>query len=207
MKKIVLPFIVVLILSLSGCSLFPGYVDNAADVETLTGWSFQGNTETNDYSLFFGLLNSKEKYVSAEVDVDIRIVNDAGEEVYRATESVSEEDFGDYESESAGERYLANVRIPASEIKSGKSNNGTVYLTVYKDEVLRFDEVNCTAFYCLPVADVQLYVDELPFEITVNGYDESTESIIKITDVSYVFEKGYSPKLKISFAGGENLRQ
>ena len=31
--------------------------------------------------MFFGLLNEKDNYISAEVDVDIRIVNDKDEEV------------------------------------------------------------------------------------------------------------------------------
>lgn len=201
MKKIVLPFIIVLVLSLSGCSLLPVNIDTNADIETLKGWSFQSNTGTNDYSLFFGLLNSNGKYISADIDVDIRIVNDAGEEVYNATKSVSKKDFDNYESQVAEKQYLANIRIPSSEIKSGKSNNGTVYLTVYKDDIVRFDEVNCTALYCLPVADVQLSANNLPVEISVKGYDGSTESILRITDVSYLYEKEYTPQLKITFSG------
>ena len=114
---------------------------------------------------------------------------------------MTSKDFGDYESQVAGKQYLANIRIPASDIKSGKSNNGTVYLTVYKDDDVRFDEVNCTALYCLPVADVQLTAEGLPVEIKVKGYDGSTESVINITDVSYVYEKEYTPQLKIIFSG------
>lgn len=41
MKKFVLPFIIVLVLSLSGCSLLPVNIDTNADIETLKGWSFK----------------------------------------------------------------------------------------------------------------------------------------------------------------------
>ncbi len=201
MKRFFVAIFAVFMLLLCGCSILPSVINESNDIETLKGWSFQGNPGTNDYSLFFGLLNSNDKYIAADVDVDIRIVNDIGEEVYSATKSVTTKNFGDYESKVAGKQYLANVRIPASDIKNGKSNNGTVYLTVYKGDTVRFDEVNCTALYCLPVADVQLTAEGLPVEIKVKGYDGSTESVLKITDVSYVYEKEYTSQLKITFSG------
>lgn len=147
------------------------------------------------------------KYIAADVDVDIRIVNDADEEVYSATKSVTSKDFGDYESQVAGKQYLANIRIPASDIKSGKSNNGTVYLTVYKDDDVRFDEVNCTALYCLPVADVQLTAEGLPVEIKVKGYDGSTESVINITDGFVCLRKGIHPTTQNHIFRRKNIWQ
>lgn len=201
MKKVIVAVLTVFMFSLCGCSFFPTTIMESNNIETLQGWSFQSNPGTNDYSVFFGLLNDNDKYIAANVDVDIRIVNDAGEEVYSATKSVTSKDFGDYESETAGKQYLANVHIVASDIKSGKSNNGTVYLTVYKGDTVRFDEVNCTALYCLPVADVTLSAEDLPIEIKVKGFDGSTESVLKITDVSYIYEKEYTSQLKITFSG------
>lgn len=61
------------------------------NIETLKGWSFQSNSGTDDYNLFFGLLDGNDKYIA--VDVDIRIVNDVDEEVYSATKSVTSKDF------------------------------------------------------------------------------------------------------------------
>ena len=200
MKKCLSILLLVVMFSLCGCSILLDDVTNS-NIETLKGWSFQHNTGANDYSLFFFFLNENDKYISAEVNVDIRIVNDKEEVVYSAIKTVSKEDFGYYESQAAGSQYLANVRISADEITKGKSNNGTVYLTVYKDDLVRFDEVNCSALYCLPVADVQLTAPNLPIEIKVKGYDGSTESIVKITEVQYVYEKDYSPQLKIIVIG------
>lgn len=196
MKKSFVLIITVLLLSLTGCSLLTG-----GSIETLKGWSFQYNQGTNDFSLFFGLLNGNEQYISAEVDVDIRIVNESGEEVYKATKSVTRKDFGTYTSEAAGEQYLAEIRIPEKDIATGKSSNGTVYLTVYKENVVQFDEVNCAALYCLPVSNLTLVAEKLPVTISVKGYDGSVESKIRIEDVSYVYEKDITPTLKITVSG------
>ncbi len=196
MKKVLIPLIIVLLFSLTGCSLLPD-----KSIETLKGWSFQYNQGTNDFSLFFGLLNGNEQYISADVDVDIRIVNESGEEVYKATKSVTKRDFGNYESKAAGKQYLAEIRIPEKDIATGKSSNGTVYLTVYKENVVQFDEVNCAALYCLPVSDLTLVAENLPTEISVKGYDGSVESKIRIEDVSYTCDKLLSTTLKITVSG------
>lgn len=221
MKKIIATILIALVFSLCGCSFLStdSVSDNSVhddsdndtdndddsnkidDIETLKGWSFQYNAGTNDYSLFFGLLDSDGQYIAGNVNVDIRIVNDADEEVYSATKSITIKDFGYYESQITGERYLANVRISASDITNGKSNNGTVYFIIYKDDTILFDEVNCNALYCLPVADVTLTVNDLPTDLKVKRYDGSTESIIEIVDVSYSYEKEYIPQLKITFSG------
>ena len=86
MKKLSLILVLFLILTLCSCSLVPTGT-TASDVETLKGWSFQYNEGTNDYSVFFALLTKSDRYVSADVDVDIRIVNDDGTEVYVCSDS------------------------------------------------------------------------------------------------------------------------
>ena len=145
-----------------GCSVpaLTSYGDNY--VETLTSWSFQYNERTNDYSLFFGLLNKNDESISANVDVDIRIVNEKDEEVYKGTKSVFQNDFDYYTSQAAGEQYLAEVRISSTDISTGKSSNGTVYFTVFKCGTGYFGEVNCTAFLCVTRSDVELGFDSWP---------------------------------------------
>ena len=201
MKKFSAVFLMlILIFKLCGCSLLP-FGSTTADIETLKSWSFQYNEGTNDYSVFFALLTESDRYVSADVDVDIRIVNDNNEEVYRGTHSVTKNDFGYYSSQAAGEQYLANLKIPAADISAGTSANGKVYLTVHKDEALRFDEVNCEALYCLPVKDVQLTTEGLPKEINVKGYEGKVESTIRIEAVQYTYEKDFTSQLKITVLG------
>ena len=201
MKKVLFALSFFLCFSLCGCSTLVSSVFTDNNVETLKSWSFQFNEGTNDYSIFFALLNQNDEYISADVNVDIRIVNESNEEIYNETKSVSQSDFGYYTSQIAGEQYLANVRIPASDIAPGKSSSGTVFLTVYKSDAFSFDEVNCSTLYCLPIKDVQLTFDSFPIDLRVKGYDGSTESIIQINDVSYEFEKDYLPQLKITILG------
>ena len=201
MKKLSAVFLIlVLIFQLCSCSWLP-FESTTTNIETLKGWSFQYNEGTNDYSIFFALLTDSDRYVSADVDVDIRIVNDNNEEVYRRTCSVTKNDFGYYSSQAAGEQYLANLRIPAADISAGTSANGKVYLTVYKGDFLRFGEVNCEALYCLPVKDVQLIADGLPQEIKVRAYDGKVESKIKIEEVQYTYDKDFASQLRITVTG------
>ena len=200
MKKIAISLVLLLLLNLCGCSLIP-FEASVDDIETLKSWSFQYNEGTNDYSVFFALLTASEQYVCADVDADIRIVNENGEEVYKATRSVSKNDFGYYSSQAAGEQYLANIRISASDIVAGTSANGKVYITIYKDGILLFDEVNCEVLFCLPIKDAQVIASGLPKEITVKDYDGKIESKIKVESVTYVYEKEYTPRLKITASG------
>lgn len=195
MKRFFLMWWLVIALLLSGCGL------SASRVETLKSCSFQYNEGTNDYSLFFGLTDKNDKFLSAGVDVDIRIVNDKNEEVYTGTKSVSPDDFGCYTSRAAGEQYLANVRIPAAEIKAGKSESGKVYFTVYKGNALQFDEVNCDALYCLPIEEVQVTFDSFPLDLKMKDFMGGTASVIQIQGAEFKFDKDYIPKLTVTITG------
>ena len=184
---------------MSGCG------SSASRVETLKSWSFQYNEGTSDYSLFFGLADKNDKSLSADVDVDIRIVNDADEEVYAGIKSVSPDDFSNYTSQAAGEQYLANVRIPAAEIKAGTSASGKVYFTVYKENAVQFDEVNCDALYCLPIEDVQVTFDSFPLDLKVKDFMGSTTSEIQIKKTEYTYNKNKSPKLTKTIKGNKKV--
>lgn len=200
MKKFSLILVLLLVLSLCACSVIPSS-SFSSEVETLIGWSFQYNAGTNDYSVFFGLLDTSNCFTSADVNVDIRIVNDDGDEIYAATHYISKDDFSYYTSQAAGEQYLARIRIPVSQISAGTNASGKVYLTVYQGNSLRFDEVNCTAFHCLPLLDTRLVAENLPTEIPVKDYYGEIESKIRIDEVSYVYDTLYTPQLEIICSG------
>ena len=218
MKRFFLMWWLVIALLLSGCGSSASRVEtptgepvptptpsvcgySAYRVETLKILSFQYNEGTSDYSLFFGLADKNDKPLSAGVDVDIRIVNDENEEVYTGTKSVSPDDFGCYTSRAAGEQYLANVRIPAAEIKAGKSKSGKVYFTVYKGNAIRFDEVNCDALYCLPIEEVQVTFDSFPLDLKMKDFMGGTASVIQIQGAEFKFDKDYIPKLTVTITG------
>ena len=203
MKKISLILVLILVVQLLGCAAAPVATTQPTEpnVETLKGWSFQYNEGTNDYSVFFALLDDKDQYIAADVNVDIRIVNDRDETVYQEVRSVTKDDFSDYYSQAAGEQFLANVRIPAGDIMPGSASSGKVYLNIYIGDILWFDEVNCDAWYCLPIGDVRIQAEGLPQELEVKGYDGRTESRICIEEVTYVHEKEYETQVKITVSG------
>ena len=120
MKKFFLAFGLIAALLLSGCGA------STPGIAALSNCYFQYNRATDDYSVFFELLDKSGHPISANVDVGIKIVNDENEKLYNATKAVSAKEYGYYKSEADGEQYLASVRIPASEIKAGRSASGKV---------------------------------------------------------------------------------
>lgn len=195
MKRFFLAGWLLIALLLNGCG------SSAPHVETLNNWSFQYNEGTNDYSVFFGLADKNDDPISADVNVDIRIVNDENEEIYTGTKAVTSDDYSYYTSQAAGEQYLANVRIPAEELTAGKSANGKVYLKVYKENTVQFDEVNCEAFYCLPIKDVHVAFDSFPLDLKVKDLMGNASSVIQIQSAEYVFDKDVLPQLSIIITG------
>ena len=199
MKRFLLICGLIITLLLNGCG------SSASYIETLNSWSFQYNEGTNDYSLFFGLADKNDSPLSADVSIDIRIVNDENEEVYAETRSVSTDDFGYYSSEIEEDQYLANVKIPADKIQEGKSSSGKVYLTVYKEDVIQFDEVSCDALFCLPVKDIKVTFDAFPLDLRVKDFFGGTASVIQIQGAEYKYNKGYLSQLNITITGEKKI--
>ncbi len=178
MKKSLLLIIVLLILSLVGCG-------TSNTISTLEDWSFQYNSGTDDYSLFFALCNERGQNISAEVDVDIRIVNWADEIVFEDTKNVNVDDFNYYSSQVSDERFLANVRIPSSEIDKGQAANGIVYFTIFQNEYAIFDECNVAVLMDLPIKDFDIRAEELPVEVNSLSYDSSVSSTFRIENMHF----------------------
>ena len=188
-----------LVIVLSGCSVFDVLSNDS--IETLEDWSFQYNDGTKDYSLFFALCNDKGKNISSDATVDIKIINSAGDIVFQGTKKVSKSDFGYYSSQNEGERFLANLRIPVSEISPGKASDGTVYFTVYKENAFRFDECNCRILYSLPTMAYDVTAGQLPVEVKVKSYDGSIQSKLTIESVSCEAEGNIFPTIKVVISG------
>lgn len=200
MRKLLI-VIISSLLFLTGCSAI-------GRVETMTGWSFQYNEGTNDYSLFFGLCDSAERYVSTSATVKIKIVNDNEEVVYEGTKEISKNDFGTYSSQIAGERYLADIRIAKSEIAEGSSANGKVYFSVSNSDEFSFDEVNCAAFGCLPTKDIEVNVGTLPIGLSQKDLWGSTESEITITNITYKYDAGSGyPSVRFEITGEKTFQR
>lgn len=93
------------------------------------------------------------------------------------------------------------MRIPAAEIRAGKSESGKVYFTVYKGNTIRFDEANCDALYCLPIEEVQVTFDSFPLDLKMKDFMGGTASVIQIQGAEFKFDKDYIPKLTVTITG------
>lgn len=193
MKKIV-ALLIASLFFITGCSFRP-------NVDTLNGWMFQYNEGTNDYSLFFSLNDSRNRSVAADASVKIRIVNENGENVYEGERFITPDDFSYYTNAIVGDRYMANVRISANDIKKGSSSSGKVFFTVTNPDSFAFDEVNCDALYCLPIKEASINKIEYPAELVQKDFMGNVESKIVINDVQYSFDTSLSPSLHVVISG------
>lgn len=196
MKRCLTYIVILSLLLLCGCSVLTD-----KNIETLNDWSFQYNKGTDDYSLFFAFRNKNGINVSSDEIVDIRIINSQNEELFNGRKNLTEADFGYYSNQTRGNAYLAEIRIPKNEIASGKSESGTVYFTVYKNGTFAFDECSCEILFDLPVKAIQITAEQLPKEVKQKDYYGSTESVIKITEVTYKEEKIITPWIKVIISG------
>ncbi len=182
-------------------NIFDFFANLGNTVETMEDWSFQYNDGTKDYSLFFALCDDKGKHVTSKVNVNIRIVNSAGETVFEGTRNITEADFGYYSRKDEESQLLANLRIPASEISPGKAVDGTVYFTVYKDGVWQFDECNCEIYRDLPIKDFHIVTENLPAEVTLYSYDGSVQSKFVISSVDCQTDSDILSTAKVIISG------
>lgn len=173
-------------------------------VETLEDWSFQYEEASETYSLFFALCDSAGRNISADAQVDVRIVNGDEETVYTGSHDIHVEDFGLYTNQSEGERLLANVKIPASDISQGTSSEGTVFFTV-SGPPFAFDECSIEILDDLPLKAIDIRADQLPVELNIQDYGSASHSTIRIDEVS-VIQDEYLPDQAVIVLQGEKIR-
>lgn len=172
--------------------------------ETLEDWSFQYDETSETYSLFFALCDSAGRNISADAQVDVRIVNGDEETVYTGSHDIHAEDFGLYTNQSEGERLLANVKIPASDISQGTSSEGTVFFTV-SGSSFAFDECSIEILDDLPLKAIDIRADQLPVELNIQDYGSASHSTIRIDEVS-VIQDEYLPDQAVIVLQGEKIR-
>lgn len=171
--------------------------------ETLEDWSFQYDETSETYSLFFALCDSAGRNISADAQVDVRIVNGDEETVYTGSHDIHAEDFGLYTNQSEGERLLANVKIPASDISQGTSSEGTVFFTV-SGSSFAFDECSIEILDDLPLKAIDIRTDQLPVELNIQDYGSASHSTIRIDEVSAIQDE-YLPDQAVIVLQGEKI--
>ena len=198
-KRVFVCLAVILLLSLALCGCGGGIKANY--VTTLKNWMFQENSGTNEYNIFFSLHDKDGDNVDADVNVDVRIEDETGKVLYKKTHTVTESDYGDYSNNTVVTLHLACIRIPKSKLSKGVSSSGKVYLKVYRENAVEFDEVNCDAYRCLPVKDVKLVCETLPVELKMKDYRGDVESVIRVEEVRYSYDSEGYGDLEIELTG------
>lgn len=197
MKKFSVLFLTVLFMFLlSGCG-----GDPAAKVEKISDWSFQYNEGTQDYSLFFTFTDSADKEIAAEANVNVKIVDNDGNILYKGKRFVKEDDFSSYTNEIMGTHFMADLRIKESSLKPGTSTDGKVYFKVYNEEAFEFDECSSDIFFDLPIRDITIHAEGLPMELRQKNYDGSVSSKVRVDDVSYTVDKSMTPLVTVTISG------
>lgn len=137
------------------------------------------------YVLLFSLLDSKENELSAPCVVEIRITNDAGEDVFSATKVVESSWFGTWSyNNGAVKKYQAAIYIYDNEIEAGKIDQGDVYFTVYNEGYFSFSESR-VSISDLPVRQVVVNLPDTPVTLYDYKYNGKKDSGVKITNITY----------------------
>ena len=147
--------------------------------ETLEDWSFQYDETSETYSLFFALCDSAGRNISADAQVDVRIVNGDEETVYTGSHDIHD-------------------------ISQGTSSEGTVFFTV-SGSSFAFDECSIEILDDLPLKAIDIRADQLPVELNIQDYGSASHSTIRIDEVS-VIQDEYLPDQAVIVLQGEKIR-
>lgn len=155
------------------------------------------------HRFFFSLKNQNMKRVSSSGTVDIRIEN-AGAVVYKKIVKFSPDNFAYWTNRVYGERYLCSIDIPISDIKPGKSNQGTLYYTVSANDA-SFDEFSLN-IYDLPEKTAVFNLPSLPYStfesVTIkNGFTGRYERALCDINIDSITTKMQSSYVDLNITG------
>ena len=110
--------------------IFVGSATASGTVEWMRDWDAWHIDDSNQFVIVFELSDENNNVLSADGQIDIRIVNNAGVTVYAANRSFTKSNFEYWYDDDDTEYYLASIYINDYEISSGATDIGTVYITV-----------------------------------------------------------------------------
>lgn len=154
------------------------------DVERLMSASVSRKNSNDGFNLTFQLRSKNGEYLSVPVYVDIEVLNDNLETVYKTTKIMSENDYV---------RNIMQISINDSEIAPGTNYSGYIYYKIYYPGYYSFEEKSSRVNY-LPLKDPTLITPALPQEYSdyVTGGNTVVWSTCQITEVKLVRGSVYS---------------
>lgn len=175
-------------------------VFDGLSVTYLKDRDFVYDEEKDEYILRFGLTSSANKYLSTYGRLSMRIVNSDDIVVYSKTYDVTPDDFSNW-SNLFVTKYLFSMKIPASELIVGDTENGKIYMEfitpwIYFPEAY-LSVSNLPARSILDDCSVEL--PELPIELTDYTYSGFADYKFRVDDITYEFEENSDGTVDLRF--------
>lgn len=159
-------------------------IADAKKVHWISERSIDNLEDENQFRLMFSLKDSNENWLKVPVIVTIKITNDNGELIYKATKVVKVSDYSGWTNGYGKQWTAAAVYIPYSDITPGTTSAGTISFEVYNDYV-SFDTSTLKISSGLPLKPTTIIMPILPETLYEYGYKDSITSSVKITDITY----------------------
>lgn len=165
-------------------SMTSSEIVDAKKVEWISNRQIDDIEDKKHFRLTFSLKDDSENYLKVPVVVEIEIVNDNGETVYKAIKLVKTSDYSGWSNTYGKQWTAAAIYINYSDITSGTSEKGTVSFKVYNDYV-SFDTSTLTIYDNLPLKPTTIILPTLPQTIHDYSYSNKVSSSVKITNITY----------------------
>ena len=159
-------------------------IADAKKVEWISERDIDNLEDEQQFRLMFSLKDENENWLKVPVVVTIKITNNDGKIVYKATKIVRVSDYSGWTNGYGKQWTAAAVYIPYSDIEPSTSDAGTVSFEVYNDYV-SFDTSTLTISSGLPLKSTKIILPSLPKVIHDYYYDDRIDSSVKITNITY----------------------
>ncbi len=193
-RKISLISLCVVFLLLSACSSTP------KEAQYIGDRSVQYNEAKKGWDVFwaFYLTENDNDGVAQEADINVEIVNDQGDSIYKKTTHVTESDYSKWTYNLTNqEKLLGNIFIPNSNITKGVETTGQLKLSATLPSGGGFDPVDLY-IYNLPLMDLSVSAPDLP--IVINNYDYygNVDTTAEITKLNFIYEYSASAEIVLT---------
>lgn len=172
-------------------------VQSIQKIKYISDRSVEYDSEKLLYRVFFSLkLEDGSTRVSSSGTAKIKIVNDAGKELYNQDREFSEKDFKYWINPSNGIKYMCCIEISVSDIERGKVSKGKLSFEVTLPNIGEFP-VGEYSIDNLPEFDPNelcvINLPDTPIEIAdISSYTLKVNSKCVISNVISSVEKKYS---------------
>lgn len=160
------------------------------------------NSSTDEFRVFFDLVDANGNLTSSEGYADISIVNDNSETVYEKCIEFTEDNFTEWTNSYWDERhYMACIYIPRSDITPGTVQTGTLSLAVTcSDGEVYFEPYQIKIYNDLPISEVSITLPELPVTLKQLDYNGNFKNQMTVKAIDYTITNLMDGEATIEFS-------